>query len=181
MKATARHHTRFLRPVILIAALMVVGLSASGTVVAEGPTSAKSEKVTERVRVLRAMKIGEHFDLDDQTKDKLLDVLDKYDELLFERHKSLNKQRRALRRSLRSDDISDEEIERNRKEIIASRKELDGLRYERLEKASALLGARDRVKLMVFLPKFERKVRKVLKETRGKKGRKHRRKRRGPR
>ena len=82
---------------------------------------------------------------------------------------------------MRRDETPDDEIERRRKSIINATKELEELRYERLEKASALLGARDRVKLMVFLPKFEKKVRKVLRETRGKKGRKNKkRRRRGP-
>ena len=181
MTAIATNPPRFLKPLLLVLTLVFVGLFAAGTVVAEGPDKAQGEKATERVRVLRAMKIAEHFDLEEDTEKRLLEVLDTYDEKLIQGHRSLHKERRSLRRAMRDEETSDAEIERRRKSIIKASRALEDLRYERLEKASALLGPRDRVKLMVFLPKFEKKVRKVVREARGKKGRKNKRKRRGPR
>ncbi len=129
-------------------------------------------KVQERIRVLRALKIEEHLQLDKATLDKLLKVLDGYDQRSHDQHKEIEQLRRKLKRAMKQGG-SDQEIEQARLKLIEGHKKIDALRYERLEKASALLAPRDRVKLMIFLPKFEREVRKVIRDVRkdGPKGR----------
>ena len=111
MDATAKTPPKLIKLLLLVLTLAFVALSAAGTVVAEGPDKIAGEKAAERVRVLRALKIKEHFDLDDETRAALLEVLDTYDKKLILRHRKLHKERKSLRRSMRRDEISDDEPE----------------------------------------------------------------------
>ncbi len=172
---------------LLPAALVLGTLAASSSFVraqggpgpavedeALGDDEQMRRQVMERIRVLRAIKLTEALELDDETGKKLFAILDKYDEKILGTHQEMRKAQKRLKKAMRSD-ATDDEINRRLDEVIKLRKRIDALRYERFEKASAVLDARRRVRLMRVLPRFEREVRKTIREASGEHRRKKRR------
>lgn len=143
------------------------------------PDEARRKEIMERIRVVRALKLKEALELDEPTARKLFEILDRYDQRFMEARHNQRQAQRALRRAMKGD-ATDAQIEALLQKVLDGHKALDALRYEQFEAASAVLNPRQRVRLLVALPRLEREIRKMIHEVR----REHKgeeRRRRGPR
>jgi hypothetical protein len=130
---------------------------------------AEARKLLERLQVMRAWKLSEVLSLDEATGQKLFKALGEHDARIFDTQRKLRGAERGLVGALKAD-APEAKVKALMDEVITHKKELDRLKVEQFEKAGALLPVKQRAKLLLFLPRFEKEVRRYLRDLKREEG-----------
>lgn len=149
----------------VIVALVALGLAlSSSSAFAQGrgrgdaPVD-RREKVKQKIRALRAYTLTESLSLDEKTAAKLFPVLAKWDDVTDK----LMVQRIDVQRQLEAVDGKDGKvIDKLIDEAMANQRALLDLEDKRLAELRKILTPVQTAKLLVVLPKFERRIRNQL-------------------
>lgn len=150
-----------MRHIIVLLAVLGVALAP---VVAEargrgGAPVDRREKVKQKIRALRAYTLTEALALDEKTAAKLFPVLAKWDDVTDK----LIVQRIDVQRRLEgADGLDGKAIDRAIDEAMANQRALVELEEHRLAELRKILTPAQTAKLLVVLPKFERRIRNQL-------------------
>ncbi|MFN0250794.1 MAG: hypothetical protein ACKV2T_28225 [Kofleriaceae bacterium] len=148
---------------LLIAVLVLVAVSSSAIADRRGgrdaPPVDRREKVKQKIRALRAYTLTEALALDEKTAGKLFPVLAKWDDVTDK----LMGQRIDLQRQLETLGAGDSKaIDKLIDEAMANARALLDLEEKRLAELRKILTPVQTAKLLVVLPRFERRIRNQL-------------------
>ena len=133
---------------------------------AESGSAEGREQVQERIRVMRAWRLTEVLELDDQTGIALFELLDELDSTLEPQQNQMRELGQELRTHLSEGSGSDEEIANLVEELMNTHLGIEQLRVETIQSAAEILTPRQQATLMLFLPEFDREVRQMVREVR---------------
>jgi Spy/CpxP family protein refolding chaperone len=147
---------------LLVIIAMAIGLLSTSAEAQRSRGDApidKREKVKQKIRALRAYTLTETLSLDEKTAGKLFPVLAKWDDVTDK----LMVQRIDLQRQLEAIDSADgKAIDKLIDEAMANARALLDLEEKRLAELRKILTPAQTAKLLVVLPRFERRIRNQL-------------------
>lgn len=124
------------------------------------------ERVAERIRIMRAWRLTEVLELDQDTALELFALLDTHDALIRPEEAQLEQNARNLRQLLSAGDGDDEELSELTRAITQGHLRIEQLRVELINDSAGFLDPRQQAALMLFIPDFDREVRSMIRETR---------------
>ncbi len=122
----------------------------------------ESEEVREKLKDMRAKKLTEMLKLDEQTSNKLIPVVNKYDEKRYSLKKEMTTDMRQLKQSINKS--TDEELSALISKIRNNKTLLPKLEDEEFEKIKGILTTKQQAEYILFKAKFAKEVRKRLSE-----------------
>lgn len=129
-------------------------------------------EMRQRIRVMRAWRLTEELDLDEETGIELFAHLDAFDTRVEADQQQLSELGRQLRTFILEGTGSDEEVRAIMGEIMAAHLRIEQARIEMIEAAGTFLTAHQQAALMLFLPEFDDEIRDTVREARrGRRGR----------
>lgn len=124
------------------------------------------ERVEERIRIMRAWRLTEALELEEDVALQLFALLDDFDARMAPEQAALGENGQQLRSMLHDGSGADEEIATVLASIMETHLRLEQLRIDLIESSGAILSPRQQAALMLFLPDFDRQIREMVRETR---------------
>lgn len=149
---------------------------------------AKRAKVRKRIRALRAWKLTEELELDQNSAAKLFPILNRYDEkfeAVFAERRNVRQQMHALVESGATDAETEKRLNQQVDRFLLLQQKLWQLQQARFRDVRAVLTAQQAAQMVSLLPAIDRKIRRqITRALRGKRRAKNpldqpRRRRRG--
>ena len=168
---------------ILIIVVCVASMGITTDLLAEegkklNKREAKRKKVLEKIKMVRAWRLTEVLELDEQTAAKLFPLLNDSEDKIEEVKQHAHSLRKKLSAEVEKNNPDVQIIETTIEEILKDQSKLQDLQREQFKKFSEVLTPVQQAKLILFLPKFEREIQRIIRQARKhkKKGRrkKHR-------
>lgn len=145
--------------VALVLTLFASSALAQGRGRGDAPPIDRREKVKQKIRALRAYTLTETLSLDEKTAGKLFPVLAKWDDVTDK----LIVQRIDVQRRLEATDGMDgKAVDKLIDDAMANQRALLELEEKRLAELRKILTPAQTAKLIVVLPRFERRIRNQL-------------------
>ncbi len=146
----------------VIVALLALGFTTSAFAERRGnfdPPIDRREKVKQKIRALRAYTLTEALSLDEKTAGKLFPLLAKWDDVT---DKVMEQRINVQRRLAAADSADAKTVDKLIDEAMANQRALLDLEEKRLAELRKILTPTQTAKLLVVLPRFERRIRNQL-------------------
>ena len=157
---------------------------AAGSRVAQGQPAAKSsarakrlERITKRMRGMRAWRLTEELSLDDATAGKLFAVIASFDQKLDAINRKAANLRRQIRAEMRKASPNKARIKQSIDQLLATYEQQYKLQRARFDECRKVLSPAQSGRLLLLLPRLDETIRKQVKRALTKS--RARRKRRG--
>ena len=124
------------------------------------------ERVEERIRIMRAWRLTEALELEEDVALQLFTLLDDFDTRMAPEQAALGESGQQLRSMLDEGSGTDEEIAALLAGIMETHLRLEQLRIDLIASSGAFLSPRQQAALMLFLPDFDRQIREMVRDTR---------------
>jgi len=149
-----------MRSVVALVVLALLGSVAVAQPRRRDPTETRRDAIKRKIRVLRAATLTDELRLDDKTLARLLPVLAKWDDVT----EDLLRKRVDIQRRLEGvDGIKDPRVvDRLVDEAVANQKAFWNLEERRLGELRKILTPGQTARLLIVLPRFERRIQNQL-------------------
>jgi len=122
----------------------------------------KRAKIRKRIRALRAWKLTEELELNAETAARLSAILDRYDEKLEPAMTTNRELRRQMQALVDSSAPSDAQLDKLIDRLAAQQQTLWDLQRARFRDVRKVLTPRQAARLMVLLPRIDRKIQRQV-------------------
>lgn len=120
----------------------------------------KRDKVRQRIRALRAWKLTEALDLDEDTAAKLFPIINGFDEKIEKVMKRHRKLKKKLKKALEDGDSA--ALDKLIDQAVKQQRSLWNLQEKRFEAVRKVLTSEQAAKIFVVLPQIDRKIQKEI-------------------
>jgi hypothetical protein len=146
---------------------------------ARGGHQEKRDRIRDRIRAMRAWKLTEALELDEQTAARLFPILSRYDERYDALAAEAAAASAALRKELEAEAPRAPVLDRRMNELAAAHDKLHAWQRERFAAVRRVLTPAQAAKMLVLLPEIDQEVRREIRRA-VRDGKKRSPRRRGP-
>lgn len=122
----------------------------------------KRDRIRDRIRAMRAWKLTEALELDEQTAARLFPILSRHDERYDALAAEAAAARGALRKEIEAAAPRAQVLERRMNELVAAHDKLHAWQKERFAAVRGVLTPEQAAKMLVLLPEIDQEVRREL-------------------
>ncbi len=160
-------------PLITFLTVLLFVLSPPGLALAEPPPhegaeghaeGEESQRMKERVRMMRMYALTEALELDEATAAKLFPYLRSGDETIHQLHDERRTHRRALHRMMKSEEVNAKALDKHIEALERLEIELARAKAEQIRGLKPILSPEQRLRFVVVQERFERRMRGMLRE-----------------
>ncbi len=133
------------------------------------PSKKQIEKIRKRIETLKMWRLTKSLDLDEETASKLFPLINQYDKEKLAVQQAMRRDMKELRSA--ADTAGEEKLRGILKRLRESRKRLQEINDEEIEKLREVLSVRELAKFIIFRQDFDREMKKIIARVREKNAR----------